>query len=138
MATVRKRSTRQRKAILEVLEEFGRPLAFDEIFNGAKERCPGIGERTVFRNLSEMVDEMELARVHYPGQPNRYELPSPTGSHHLHFICRVCNQVYSLPFETPDLKDSIPKHPDFVYEGEEVILFGHCRECGTSTGGPPS
>ncbi|MBC2600815.1 Fur family transcriptional regulator [Puniceicoccus vermicola] len=134
MPTARKRSTRQRKAILEVLEKERRPLTFDQIFAGARELCPGLGERTVFRNLSEMVQEFELARVHYPGQPNRYELPSPDGEHHPHFICRECNQVFTLPFETPDVMDRIPQHPDFVYEGEEVVIFGRCRDC-RSTGG---
>ncbi|MGE9295790.1 MAG: Fur family transcriptional regulator [Puniceicoccales bacterium] len=123
------RNTRQREAIQAVLSEAERPLKFEELLARARERFPRIGERTVFRNVREMLDEHTLVRVYLPGQPARYELP--TGDHRPHFICRKCNNVFVLPEETPDVlpgyRDKIPA--DFIPEGEEVIIYGHCREC---------
>jgi len=123
------RRTRQREAIQAALEEAERPLKFEELLERARRRFPRIGERTVFRNVREMLDEHTLVRVYLPGQPARYEIP--TGDHRPHFICRKCNNVFVLPEETPDVlpayRDKIPDA--FIPEGEEVIIYGECREC---------
>lgn len=123
------RRTRQREAIDAALREAERPLSFEELLVRARRHYPRLGERTVFRNVREMLNEHSLVRVYLPGQPARYELP--TGDHCPHFICRKCNNVFKLPEATPDIlpdyASKIP--PDFVPEGEEVIIFGHCRQC---------
>ncbi|MGF1530270.1 MAG: Fur family transcriptional regulator [Puniceicoccaceae bacterium] len=127
MPAAARRKTRQKEAILEALQSADRPLAIDEILDLARQTHPRIGERTVYRNLSEMVEDFRLAKVYYPGQPTRYELPNPRGEHHPHFICRICKQVFVLPDETPSVIDKIAPHPHFVFESEEVILYGNCR-----------
>lgn len=123
------RRTRQREAIYNALSEAERPLNFEELLERARTHFPKIGERTVFRNVREMLDEHSLVRVYLPGQPARYVLP--TGNHCPHFICRKCNNVFVLPEETPDIlpgyASKIP--PEFIPEGEEVIIYGYCREC---------
>lgn len=123
------RRTRQREAIYSALGDAERPLSFEELLERAREHYPRLGERTVFRNVREMLDDHSLVRVYLPGQPARYELP--TGNHCPHFICRKCNNVFVLPEETPDiLPEYAAKIPDaFVAEGEEVIIYGYCREC---------
>jgi len=112
-----------------VLREAERPLSFEELLERAREHYPRLGERTVFRNVREMLDDFSLVRVYLPGQPARYELP--TGDHCPHFICRKCNNVFKLPEETPDiLPDYAAKIPSaFIPEGEEVIIYGVCQKC---------
>lgn len=123
------RRTRQREAIYNALSEAERPLNFEELLERARMHFPKIGERTVFRNVREMLDEHSLVRVYLPGQPARYVLP--TGNHCPHFICRNCNNVFVLPEETPDILPSYASKipPEFIPEGEEVIIYGYCREC---------
>lgn len=130
------RKTKQREAILKVLEDGGRPLCQEEILTMARAYSPGLGERTVFRNLAEMIKENLLIRVHFPGQPVRYEIPHPNGQHHPHFICRKCNQVFVLPGETPPVMDKVQPTPEFIYEGEEVVIFGQCVKCPTPPDAP--
>jgi len=120
------RSTRQRKAIIAVLQAEARPLTVNEIFEKALLEAPGIGLRTVYRNIREMVDLVRVVGVDYPGQPPRYELvgdrnPKP------HFICCVCNKVFKLdPIgEDPAMSRDIP---GFVVEGTETIYYGHCKD----------
>ncbi|MEM8550493.1 MAG: transcriptional repressor [Verrucomicrobiota bacterium] len=120
------RKTRQKEAILSTLSGSNRPLCLEEILSQARQLCPGLGERTVFRKLSEMTQDNQLIRVHFPGQPVRYEVPHPDGGHHPHFICRDCGQVFVLPGETPDNLSRIKQPPEFIFEGEEVIIFGRC------------
>lgn len=123
------RRTRQREAIYAALREAERPLSFEELLERARVHCPKVGERTVFRNVREMLDEHSLVRIYLPGQPARYELP--TGDHRPHFICRKCNNVFILPEDAPDIlaeyASKVPKA--FVAEGEEVIIYGYCRKC---------
>lgn len=123
------RRTRQREALFAALREANRPLSFDELFARAKQDCPRLGERTVFRNIRELLDERELVRLYLPGQPARYVLP--TGQHRPHFICRNCHNVFVLPEEAPDiLPVYAAKIPgDFIPEGEELVIYGRCRVC---------
>ncbi|MEO0794168.1 MAG: transcriptional repressor [Verrucomicrobiota bacterium] len=127
------RRTPQREAIYAALGKAERPLSFDELLERARQHHPKIGERTLFRNVREMLNEHSLVRVYLPGQPARYELP--TGNHRPHFICRKCNRVFILPEETPDiLPEYASKIPEnFVPEGEELIVYGYCRQCPEET-----
>ncbi|GHC00960.1 Fur family transcriptional regulator [Cerasicoccus arenae] len=123
------RRTRQREAIYAALGQAERPLSFEELLERSRQHYPRLGERTVFRNVREMLDEHSLVRVYLPGQPARYELP--TFNHCPHFICRKCNNVFVLPEETQDI---LPEYaakipPAFIPEGEEVIIYGYCLEC---------
>lgn len=120
------RQTRQRQAILGALREAARPLSLDEIFAAAKARAPGLGLRTVYRQVRELQAERLLLGVDYPGQPTRYEPPHPDGSHP-HFICRACQKLFDLPGDTEPVRYAPP--PGFVIDGEEVVFYGFCPSC---------
>ncbi len=117
--------TRQRKAILEVLYQAGRPLTREEILSEARKLAPRLGSATVDRAIRDMTASFQLVGVHFPGQPRRYELPAE--SEHPHFVCRVCNRVYDLPvaMRVPDLNPP----PGFHISGGEVIYSGTCPRC---------
>lgn len=119
--------TRQRDAILKVLELGQGPLTAEEIHVRARPLCEGLGERTVFRNLHQMVALGKLVKVSFPGQPPRYERPSLT--HHPHLICWGCSQVFDLPGETPEVISRCTVPPGFIVRGEEVVLYGWCPAC---------
>jgi Fur family ferric uptake transcriptional regulator len=120
------RQTRQKQAIMESLNS-GRVLSMEDILEAAREAGVTISERTVFRQLKELMAEQRIVRVYLPGEPARYEVP--TYKHRPHFICRLCEQVHVLPVETPDIIPLIPLPPGFEAHGEEVILYGHCPDC---------
>lgn len=117
------RRTRQREAIYTALREAMRPLSFEELLERARRHYPKVGERTVFRNVRELLDEQALVRIYLPGQPARYELP--TWSHRPHLICRNSGKVFILPQSAPDMIAQMPAMKDFVLEGEEVVFFGY-------------
>jgi len=121
------RNTRQKQAIVKALQQSSRALSMEEILAAGREHYESLSERTVFRQLRDMMDVRELVRVYLPGQPARYELP--TGRHCPHFICRRCNQVYVLPDETPEIIPTYPCPPGFSLEGEEIIFYGTCADC---------
>lgn len=123
------RRTRQRLAIEEVFRKEGRPLTPPEVFAGAARIQPGIGLRTVYRQLKDMAGEGLIVGVDYPGQPLRYEWVS--SNHHAHFICRACDRVFDMQIEVPDVTIAPP--PGFAISGQETVFYGTCPECGRVT-----
>ena len=123
------RTTRQKVAILRALDAAGRALTVAEIHEAARGSVPGLGVRTVYRQVRELVDGGQLLGVDYPGQPLRYERPSP-GGHHAHLVCRGCGRLFDLPGEPGPVPFQAP--PGYVIDGEEVIFYGWCPECLTA------
>ncbi len=120
------RKTRQRLAIIDTVQTAGRPLSPTEWHEMARQRCPELGIRTVYRTIRELVQLGRIVAVDYPGQPLRYEAVSASG-HHPHFICRGCSKVYPLTLELPELPSG--RQQGFLIEGDEVVFFGRCPDC---------
>jgi len=120
------RNTKQREIVLSVIQEAARPLSPAEIHQLAISKQPGIGLKTVYRHVNDLVKNQEVAGVDYPGQPLRYEIIDDRGSRP-HLICRDCNRVYDLPIDEP--KFEYPELDEFKISGHEVVFFGYCREC---------
>ena len=118
------RQTRQRQAIIKVLERERRPLTAEEIHRRAKDLAPRLGITTVYRSIKDMLGDGALVGVRYPGQPTRYEVPAPE---HIHFICNRCRQVHDLPMPQADVNLRLPE--GFIAQGQELIVFGICPDC---------
>ncbi|MDP0498955.1 MAG: transcriptional repressor [Verrucomicrobiota bacterium JB022] len=119
------RQTRQRAAIEQVLREAGRPLSPNEIHEMAVKLLPGLGLRTVYRQIKDLSEAHLLLGVDYPGQPVRYELAMD--GHIGHFICRDCDRVYYLQVEVPEVHIEEPE--GFKITGQETIFYGVCPNC---------
>ncbi len=119
------RRTRQRNAILQVMQAVDRPIGPQEILAAARRRSRGIGIATVYRNLKMLSAEGRLAIVDMPGAPPRYELAGK--HHHHHFLCRRCDRLYEVHGCPKNLKRLTPR--GFICEGHDLTLFGICAEC---------
>ena len=117
--------TRQRKVIVSVLREAGRPLARKEILTLGRQQLPSLGVATVNRAIREMTDNFEIIGIQYPGQPLRYELPAK--GEHPHFICRKCDRVFDLP--VPMQLPPVNTPSGFVVTGGEIVYSGTCADC---------
>lgn len=130
--TKRIHSTRQRAAIASALDGAAGPLTAEDVWAIARKSRPGLGLRTVFRNLQAGVESAALLRVVFPGQPPRYEKPS--ARHHPHFVCHRCGGVFDLPGETPDVRGRCRLPQGFEADGCEITLFGRCGDCSARAG----
>ncbi|MCC6348323.1 MAG: transcriptional repressor [Candidatus Eisenbacteria bacterium] len=119
------RSTAQRRAILKVIEEAGRPVGPGEIFEAARVLVPGLGIATVYRAIKQLIEGGHLAQVDLPGEPPRYEAAGK--AHHHHFRCSLCRRVFELDRCGDSFQQFAPK--GFHLDGHELYLFGRCREC---------
>lgn len=118
-------NTQQRKVIMTVLKEAGRPLARQEILKLGRQTLPTLGVATVNRAIREMTEKLEVIGIQYPGQPCRYELPAEGA--HPHFICRTCNRVFDLPVSMQLPPVDAPN--GFIVTGGEIVYSGTCAEC---------
>ena len=119
------RNTRQKAAVIEVLEESPTPLAAPQILTKAQEIVPSISQATVYRILKGLLERDTIATVKLPGEVPLYELAGK--SHHHYFRCRQCGFMYEVSGCTKLLKGLVPR--GFNLEGHELFLFGTCSSC---------
>lgn len=118
------RTTRQRSAIRQAIEQAGRPLLPHELLSLAQHEIPNLNLATVYRNLNLLIEEGVVAPVHLPGQPPRFEA---AGHHHHHFLCKSCDRVYDIHACSSEISRLAPR--GFEVLDHEVILYGHCPGC---------
>ena len=117
-----KRVTRQRQLVYEcVIDSKDHPSA-NEVF--AELQTSGIGLATVYRQLSNMVDEGVLKSFEHSGQIRYDPLVTP----HAHFVCTVCDKIWDV-----ELPESIllttPNVSNVNIEGLELTWKGICESC---------
>ena len=119
------RNTRQKAAVLEVLEQAKTPLATPQVLAKAQalgaDDQPGNGVPDPQVLLSKDV----IATVQLPGEVPLYELAGK--SHHHDFRCRRCGFMYEVDGCTDMLKELVPR--GFRLEDHELFLFGTCSTC---------
>jgi len=126
------RQTQQKVAIQDAFAKAGRPLGPQEILDRAKQQVPSLNLATVYRTVKRMLEDELIAPLELPGEPTRYELQSAAQRHHHHFQCRHCNAVYYLNEGCVEgLSKLLPK--GFSMTGHDIVLYGSCEACGTST-----
>lgn len=117
--------TRQREAVLRVLQEEENPLSAQEIFERAGAICEGIGEATVFRTLKQLLESQEITKVELPGVAPHYEIT--TERHHHYFVCESCKQLLPLHGCVSGLSKLLPSGSRMKHH--EVVIFGECGNC---------
>ncbi|MBB3639352.1 MULTISPECIES: Fur family transcriptional regulator [Variovorax] len=141
------RLTRQRNAVFSAFSDAGRVLTAPQILAHAREIVPEISLSTVYRQVSLLLADGEIAKVELPGEPARYEVackPAAHGQpghgdshadhHHHYFHCSSCGQVYLLHSCPGPMDDLAPK--GFQVKSHEVTLHGICASCaGAETAG---
>ena len=90
------RNTRQRDVILDVIRSARGPLAVSGILPRAAKQIPGIGIATVYRTIKLLLEQGRISAVILPTGETRYEVHGL--SHHHHFQCTACGQVFCMDF----------------------------------------
>ena len=119
------RSTKQRRAIQEILRSSARPLSPKEIVDLASEKGEVLSLTTVYRSLKAMIEMDDLSPVDIPGQPARYEAAGL--EHHHHFHCDLCDRVFDIPGCLPEVHSLAP--PGFTTTHHDLTLMGTCPSC---------
>lgn len=126
------RMTKQRDALLEVIEHAEGHLDADGIYDLARRRDPRISLSTVYRTLNllkhhDLVDELHLSEEHH-----HYE-PRSGRPQHYHLVCVDCGTVQEFSGGVLDgLTDELRREQGFVVTGLQLDVQGHCGRCATA------
>ena len=124
-----KRNTWQKTAVLDELSNTEEFVSAQELHQKITLSGKKLGLTTVYRALTEMVEQGLADSLSLSDGEMRYRICTP--EHHHHLICRVCGKTveFDLPgFE--ELAQSVAKQNSFTELSHEIELFGICKDCG--------
>jgi Fur family ferric uptake transcriptional regulator len=125
------RMTRQRRLLVQIIQEADGHLDAVELWRYAKGQDPTINKVTVYRTLAMLkkqglVDELDL--MHMEGGKHYYE--ARTTRDHIHLACLKCGRI--LEFESSlfeKLKGQIEREQQFRIQVVRVEAGGLCARC---------
>ncbi|MEG1500752.1 MAG: transcriptional repressor [Clostridiales bacterium] len=126
MISKRKRMTKQKKLIFDVLASTTCHPTADWIYEEARKVLPDISLGTVYRNLQVLLEENKIQELNYGKSQSRFDANPAL---HYHFVCNECGEVLDcqgsvLPLDQI-VDDSIPGRADFY----RLEFYGICQQC---------
>jgi Fur family ferric uptake transcriptional regulator len=125
------RLTRQRRVLVQVIENARRHLDADEILERAQKIDSNITRVTVYRTIDllkrhRLIDELDL--LHLRGDRHYYESHGPRD--HIHVACLRCGKVREFESELYEtLKKQISKDCGIDITVTRTEVGGICEEC---------
>ncbi len=124
------RNTKQRQAILEVIETHGGHLTADEVYKIAKRRHLRLSLGTVYRNLRVLVEQGAVRELDFGMAITYFEAVKDI---HYHLVCRVCNGIADVEMELErKLAKLVKRSADvggFQIEQHRLDFVGICERC---------
>jgi Fur family transcriptional regulator, ferric uptake regulator len=125
------RLTRQRQLLLELIDQSGKHLDAESLYQMAHVRDPKLNRVTVYRTLKllkegGLVDELDL--LHYDGDQHYYE--TRTKQEHAHIVCLRCGKVEEFFGEVLQrLRRQIEATFGFQIVVARTEIGGYCAHC---------
>ena len=122
-----RRSTRQRRVVLEELRKLTSHPTAAELYEIARQRLPKISLGTVYRNLELLADNGVIQKLDMGGAEARFDgNPDP----HYHVRCARCRRVDDVH----DLPADFARQEVLSLDGYEILGFrlefiGICPQC---------
>ncbi|UCH10439.1 MAG: transcriptional repressor [Fidelibacterota bacterium] len=123
------RKSKQRDAILQVLQGTDSHPTAEWIFSRVRREIPNISLGTVYRNLNQLADGHLIQRIFDDGH-----LRFDANLHrHDHFRCIHCQRILDLEVELVGLDEAISDDDRFNATGYSLEVTGVCNECQHET-----
>jgi len=123
-----RRNTWQKTAVLEQLSNTAEFVSAQELHQKISRSGKKLGLTTVYRALTEMVEQGLADSLSISDGEMRYRICTP--EHHHHLICRVCGKT--VEFDMPGFEElalEVAKANGFTELSHEIELFGVCAGC---------
>ncbi len=121
------KNTKQRAAILQVLEENADPMSAEEVYQALHGREPSLALSTVYRNLERFAEEAILLKDVFGDGVARY---SPARRHGHYLVCTSCAarvKIDGCPLHA--LEEGLARDTGFSIEGHSLTIYGKCPLC---------
>lgn len=122
-----RRTTKQRKIILEELRKVKTHPTADSVFRMVRRRVPCVSFGTVYRNLNLLRDQGEILELACGKYSCRYDGKT---RNHYHFLCLGCQKVFDLDepvFKNLDAR--ISKKSGMLVKYHRIDFYGYCKDC---------
>ena len=128
------RMTRQRRAILAMLEGTREHPAADEVFRRVRQEVPRISLGTVYRNLDLLARAGIIQRTDRAGAQMRFDANQRP---HPHLRCVCCGRVDDAPItQDESLIEELRRVTEYEIIGLSMEFTGICPDCqGQEEGG---
>lgn len=122
------RSTRQRRAVWEVLADADEHLTVEEIDRRLRAAGEEVDLASIYRALA-LFAELELARESHLGdEAGRWEVAHP--DEHFHLVCAVCGDVdHHVGTLVSDIRRHLDEGHGFVADDVDLVVHGRCAAC---------
>jgi Fur family ferric uptake transcriptional regulator len=122
------RSTRQRTAVMALLDEIEEFRSAQELHDLLRSRGTSIGLTTVYRTLQALADAGEIDVMRPPSGEHLYRRCS--SGHHHHLVCRACNRTVEVAGPTVERwTHRVAAEHGFAEVSHTVEIFGTCASC---------
>ncbi len=125
------RLTRQRRVILQVMDDAEQHLDVDQILERAQKMDAGVALVTVYRTIDllkkhGLIDELDL--LHLRGDRHYYESHGPRD--HIHVACLRCGKVREFESRLYEqLKQQIARDFHMKVTVSRTEVGGYCADC---------
>ncbi|WP_038044346.1 Fur family transcriptional regulator [Thermocrispum agreste] len=126
-----RRATRQRAAVVELLENIDDFRSAQELHDELRRRGDTIGLTTVYRTLQSLSDAGLVDTMRTESGEVIYRRCSD--HHHHHLVCRECG--YTVEVEEPVVErwaESVAASNGFVNLRHTVEIVGTCADCNAA------
>ncbi len=121
------RNSKQRTAILQVLEGTTSHPTADWVYQEVSQMIPNISLGTVYRNLSQLSEAGVISRMEIGDGTDHFDF---NANPHDHFYCRECRRLYDFPLPYDKNIDTLAGNTGCgLVEGHSLIYRGICQEC---------
>jgi Fur family ferric uptake transcriptional regulator len=135
-APVGTRDTRQRRAVLEVLDGEDGFRSAQAIHATLREAGVKIGLATVYRSLNSLSDAGSVD-VLRDGAGEQLFRRCGGGSHHHHLVCRACGTTVEVESDSVESWAArVGREHGFTEVQHTIEVFGTCADCARSGASP--
>jgi Fur family transcriptional regulator, ferric uptake regulator len=122
------RVTRQRLLVADALDNLGRQVSAQELYERLRQQDPTIGRATVFRTLEALVAAGVARRLELDGHVYGYVACRP--EHHHHLACNRCGRVEEIgeAYIAP-VAARVASDLGFTIDDARVDFYGLCAAC---------
>ncbi|NCA99481.1 MAG: transcriptional repressor [Clostridia bacterium] len=122
------RMTRQRKVLLEIINQAGTPLSAEEIMFQAHQQDPSLALSTVYRNLEKMLELGLCQQIRFQDGLARFEQAGLV--HHHHLVCTACGRREAVPIcPLHQIQQQLEASSGYQITYHEINLYGLCPDC---------
>jgi Fur family transcriptional regulator, ferric uptake regulator len=124
----RRKLTRPRQVVLDIIVQAERHLTPAEIYRKAKIKYPHLGLTTVYRTLDLLIELGLVHRVHLADGCHSYAASVQTHGHHL--VCSVCGRAEEFSeCDLDPLMQSLRAKTGYRIDVHLLELMGQCPSC---------